>query len=214
MDGRIITNTGSRKIIGWFPSWKFGRMIKYESKIERDYLYLLDYDPAVVGVRGQWPKVSYLLDGKYRTYWPDFTVDRTGKRQIVEVKPLDRARKPENVRRYQAIRQVCLNQCYEFVLVTEDAIRAQPRLKNIKLLWKYSRVPVWPRHQFACQEFFVAKGEASLGSLADHLTRLGVGCDVLYSMLFHGVLLFDLHSPVDPDARLWVAEGDVAGRAA
>jgi hypothetical protein len=214
MHERVITNRGSRKVTGWFPSWKLGRMIKYESRLERDYLFLLDYDPAVVGVRGQWPRVRYLLDDKYRTYWPDFTVERTGKRQIVEVKPAEKARKLENVRRFRAIRQVCLNRGYEFVLVTDEAIRAQPRLRNVKLLWRYSRVPVWPRHQLACQEFFGARAEASLGDLAEHLALLGAGRDVLYSMMFHGVLLFDLHRPVGPGARLWVAGSDAEGRAA
>lgn len=34
-------------MIGLFPSLKMGRMAAFESLIEQDYLYVLDYDAAV-----------------------------------------------------------------------------------------------------------------------------------------------------------------------
>ena len=35
---RKISNTGTRKLIGKFPSLKTGRVIWYESLLERDYM--------------------------------------------------------------------------------------------------------------------------------------------------------------------------------
>jgi hypothetical protein len=34
--------------IGKFPSIKLNRMVGYESLIERDFIYLLDFDPAAL----------------------------------------------------------------------------------------------------------------------------------------------------------------------
>jgi hypothetical protein len=213
MDHRIITNTGSRKVIGRFPSWKLGQMVMFESKLERDYLYLLDYDPAVVAIRGQWPRIRYVLDGKFRTYWPDFRVERLNKRQIIEVKPAKKARKEDNVRRFQAIRQVCLDKGYEFALVTEETIRLEPRLKNIKLLWRYSRIEIWPRHQLACYEFFGSRADANLQELLDHFAKMHFGREVIYSMMFHGALSFDLTQEINRNTRLWVDVATAARRA-
>jgi len=43
---RKATNRG-KNIIGYFPSVKMGRMINFESLIERDFIYLLDFEQEV-----------------------------------------------------------------------------------------------------------------------------------------------------------------------
>ena len=46
MPVRKVSNRGGNAI-GRFPSTKMGRMIAFESLLERDFIYLLDYDPTV-----------------------------------------------------------------------------------------------------------------------------------------------------------------------
>ena len=71
MGVRRITN-GGRKVIGKFPSIKNGRMVWWESQIERDYLYLLEIDPDVVSYEEQPLKIRYYLDGEPHLYTPIF----------------------------------------------------------------------------------------------------------------------------------------------
>jgi hypothetical protein len=46
MPVRKVHNRGEN-IIGKFPSLKMKRMVSFESTIERDYLYLLDYEADI-----------------------------------------------------------------------------------------------------------------------------------------------------------------------
>ena len=50
---RKITNRGSKKVIGKFPSLKMNTTIWWESQLERDYIYLLEIDPDVTAYQGQ-----------------------------------------------------------------------------------------------------------------------------------------------------------------
>ena len=60
---RRITN-GGRKVIGKFPSIKNGGMVWWESQIERDYFYLLEFDSDVIIYWAQPLKIRYYLDGR------------------------------------------------------------------------------------------------------------------------------------------------------
>jgi hypothetical protein len=80
---RKITNAGSKKVIGKFPSIKMDAIIWWESQIERDYIYLLEIDPDVISYVGQPFKIFYTDLGKSRSYTPDFLVKRTKSAEIV-----------------------------------------------------------------------------------------------------------------------------------
>jgi len=59
---RKITNTGTKKNIGRFFSWKMRDGIWYESLLERDYMYLLEIDPDVLSYCSQPLKITYRLE--------------------------------------------------------------------------------------------------------------------------------------------------------
>ncbi|MBX9256270.1 hypothetical protein H1Q63_20465 [Desmonostoc muscorum CCALA 125] len=63
---RKITNTGTKKNIGRFFSFKMRSLVWYESLNERNYMYLLEIDPDVVSYKTQPFKISYILDDKVR----------------------------------------------------------------------------------------------------------------------------------------------------
>jgi hypothetical protein len=46
MPVKKVSNRGGN-IIGRFPSLKLGRMVDFESLIERDFIYVLDFEPDV-----------------------------------------------------------------------------------------------------------------------------------------------------------------------
>lgn len=163
---RKISNKGTKKVIGKFSSLKMGQVIWWESQIERDYIYLLEFDPDVVSYEEQPLRIEYYLDGKKHRYTPDFLVRKADKRIIVEVKREEEALKEKNQCIFRIVSYMCACNGYEFIVVTNTMIRLQPRLDNIKLLTKYQRTPIDdPQYQIACYELFANRHEISLGEL-------------------------------------------------
>ena len=71
MPVRRIPRYGAQKNIGKFSSVKTGLVAWYESLLERDKMYLLDFDPLVTFWREQPLKIRYVLNGKTHFYTPD-----------------------------------------------------------------------------------------------------------------------------------------------
>lgn len=84
---KVVLPTG-RKVRGYFPSKKMGRMIEWESPLERDAIVLLEFSPGVVSFQEQPRKVIFYIGGVPHVYFPDFEVVLTNGKVIdVEVKP-------------------------------------------------------------------------------------------------------------------------------
>jgi len=199
---RKITNKGTKKCIGKFPSLKAGRNVWYESTVERDYIYLLEFDWDVVRYKEQPFRVKFVYEGKRCTYVPDFFVQRRNRFQIVENKLEEKANTEANRRRHRILKSIFREQGYEFVVATDIQIRVDPFLENIKIFWRYSRTPVHPYQQVRCQEYLSERGEASIQELVDALAPHGVTLQVVYALLYWGGLSTDMRYPVDPEAAV------------
>lgn len=190
---------GVRKNIGKFPSLKVGRNVWWESLLERDYIHLLEFDPDVTKYEEQPIRVAYPLEGRACHYTPDFLVERRdGRRIIVEVKLKIKASTEDFRLFFLSAAPVIHKLGYEFVVVTEEMIRVEPLLENIKILWGYSRVAFFSRHQVLCRKFLRENDEASIADLARALSDKGVTLPVIYSLVYHGALSADLNLPLDP----------------
>jgi hypothetical protein len=143
MPVRKVSNRGGN-VIGHFPSIKMKRMVAFESLIERDYLYLLDYEPHVEWFEEQPLHVKYRHDDKERHYTPDFHIVEAGRKVLVECKPLALVDQEENQRKFRAARVWCAEHGWAFRVVTDQDIRAGFRLENVKLLTRYARHAVEP----------------------------------------------------------------------
>ncbi|MUG92149.1 transposase [Scytonema sp. UIC 10036] len=128
---RKITNTGTKKNIGRFFSFKMRELIWYESLNERDYMYLLEIDPDVLSYSTQPFKISYILDEKVRRYTPDFLVQRNSKQQIVEIKPACFADDEKNVRRFPVIASTLKSLGWEFIIITDEMMSRGSLLNNV-----------------------------------------------------------------------------------
>lgn len=197
MSTRKITNKGGKKVIGKFPSLKMRRLVWWESQIERDYIYLLEFDPAVISYEEQPLRISYHLNRKERYYTPDFLVERADKSLIIEVKPEEEVQKKENQRLFHIASAICARNNYEFVIVTDKMIRVQPRLNNIKLLTRYQRTPINdPHYQIICYELFAKNSEISLNEVMQFFASRSIDKQVVFSLLYWGVLAVDLMRPI------------------
>ncbi|MDM8520288.1 TnsA endonuclease N-terminal domain-containing protein [Anaerolineales bacterium HSG6] len=144
MTARQVSNRSGRNMIGRFPSLKLERMVSYESLIEQDYIYLLEYLPQIESYQEQPVTIHYKVGRKSYRYTPDFQVVEAGQPRLVECKPAERVNTPQNQRKFLAAQQWCQSRNWRFQVVTEKAIRAGHLLKNVKDLWRHAHHPVSP----------------------------------------------------------------------
>lgn len=143
---RKVSHHGGN-IIGHFPSLKLGRMVAFESLIERDFVYLLDYEPVVEHFIEQPVTLRYVHEEKQRRYTPDFQVLCNGQFFLFECKPAARVDEPVNQMKFAAARAWCQEQGWTFGVVTDAQLAANWRVTNIKLLAQFARYPVSPEIQ-------------------------------------------------------------------
>jgi hypothetical protein len=141
MPVRKVSNHGGN-VIGRFPSAKMGRMIAFESLLERDFIYLLEYDPTVEWFEEQPLSIEYLHEAKQLHYTPDFHLLERGQHVLVECKPKRFVETEENCRKFAVGQEWCEEHRWEFRLITDQQIRSGFRLQNIKLLAQYARQKV------------------------------------------------------------------------
>jgi hypothetical protein len=143
MPVRTVSNWGGN-IIGRFPSLKLERMVDFESLIERDFIYLLDFDSDVVSFTEQPFTIEYEHGGKVLRYTPDFHVIRNGKSSLVECKPEKVVDSARNQRKFAAAQAWCATQGWTFEVVTDAQLRSGYRLSNVRLLTQFARYPISP----------------------------------------------------------------------
>lgn len=128
-----------KNIIGRFSSLKMNRMIWFESTIERDFIYLLEYDAEVLRFEEQPTTIEYRVGKKTRKYTPDFKVDTKTGTLLVECKPESKADHPDYQARFTAAADWCADRKWGFEVVTEQDIRTGHRLSNVRTLFYHAR---------------------------------------------------------------------------
>lgn len=179
------------------------RPVWWESQLERDYIYLLEFDPDVESYREQPFRIQYTAESIGHHHVPDFLVIRQTKKQVVDVKPEDQARAEGNSLLFRIMDEICHDHGYEFCVVTEYTIRVQPRLSNVKLLYRYARTPIGFDAQTEIIDFIRRRGGAKILEIRQFLGRKQVSVAVLFSLLFRGALKLELNRPIDNEAFVW-----------
>lgn len=143
MPVRKVPNRGGN-IIGCFPSLKLERMVAFESLIERDFLYLLDFEADVTWFAEQPLTIPYRHAGKNLSYTPDFHVVRGGQSILVECKPQKFIRNDDNQRKFAVAQMWCEVKGWEFQVVSDEQLRRGFRVHNVKLLTQFARYNIEP----------------------------------------------------------------------
>jgi len=190
MPVRNVTNRGGN-VIGRFPSLKMQRMIAFESLLERDFIYLLDYDANVTWFEEQPLTIEYQHEGKTRHYTPDFHLIERDQHVLVECKPDNFVNTADNQRKFAVAQAWCQACDWQFRIVTDAEVRAGHRLPNIKLLTAYARLRLDPG--LRCQLYAFLQSLPAAISIQDltHALRPTDPTAVLAAILhlaFHGVI--------------------------
>ncbi len=156
--------------IGKFPSLKLGRMVSYQSLIERDFIYLLDFAPAVSKYCEQPFSIHYKEGGKERQYTPDFSFAHRGQTYLIECKHHQYMQPDKNKLKWEAARRWGHAHGVVFCVLTEMMIRAGYSLENIKLLTDYARYAIDPAMKTAVLHI-LTEAETPM-TVADLMTKL------------------------------------------
>jgi hypothetical protein len=180
---------------------KAGRLVQFESWLERALILRLDRDPAVLDYQSQPETFTFVDDqGKVHRYTPDFKVWRqSGVIEIHEVTMSHRRQRVEIWRREQAARAICRERGWQYVLHTEQSLPQGAEQANLLALAGYR--PVVYAHQGVSQavwEQLVPHRPVALAGLVQHLGRRlylteGVVMAALGHLLWHGELLTDFN---------------------
>lgn len=204
---KIRNHFGKPSIIGMLPSLKMNEMIKWESLLERDCAMLLEASRAVKAFWSQPFTFEYWDGQRYRIYTPDFLVELPGNKALVEVKPMAKLEKYAS--RYKSISEECSKNDLPFVVLTEKQIRVQPKLDNIKLLYRFAWTQVTLDEGLACRKIFQENPVVSLGAFQALLAKRGLRQELAYYLMYRQEIDFDVNLPITKESILgWRRKGD------
>ncbi len=186
------------------PTKKKGEMVDMvncESGIERNYAYLLNYDPQVVSYEEQPCKIAYFFEQKERFYTPDFAVYwRQGLPSLVECKPASKLDDPENLRKWTAARLWCTVHKYTFSLITDKSLlKYSVVLDNIKAMAGHAHQRITPQAKDYLLRIVQAEnGALSVAELVERASLLKpcVVRSCVWHLLYTRELYTDLTIPL------------------
>lgn len=210
MSIRKVSNRGGNTI-GRLPSLKVDRMVSFESLLERDFIYWLEFDPTVSWFSEQPLTLSYQHDQRTLHYTPDFHVIKQNQNFLVECKPVEFVARAENQRKFEAAQTWCVQQNWSFQVVTDVDLNQGYRLHNIKRLCQFSRYPVAPGLKTRVLTFLkeasrpVTLADVMQNVASEQPQRLFIP---LLTMAFHHEIQLALEeSPLSAQTRVEVVPG-------
>lgn len=131
------------KVRGQFPSKKMGRMVAWESQLERRACYLFEFSPEIVSFKEQPIKLNVPMHDRVHRYTPDFelTLDN-GEVGYAEIKPKQKLENPELSVFLSITQQQLSNAGYFFKVMTEDDLVHPVREQNLILLRAHQTHPL------------------------------------------------------------------------
>lgn len=146
-------------ITGKLASEKSSAMLSYESKLERDFYFLFDFDQYIERIQDQPITIEYIYEGKRRTYTPDVLLRYGSSPYYVlgEVKYHD-----ELAKNFQELRpkfEAAIDYCskhpnMKFKLFTDRCpkIKNEAYRDNVRFLLSYKEI--YPEYQRLIVEHF------------------------------------------------------------
>jgi hypothetical protein len=174
-----------------FASQKMKTVFTVESFLEFDTCFHFEYSPDVLSFEAQPLGFKYQFDEKECAYTPDFlVVDKKHGERFIEVKPLDKTINKEFRLRFAAKQQQSLILGKPLILVTEQQIRINPILNNLKLLHRYSGFQSFTPFQYKLLDLIKSLGMVRIIQIvqSQNLPEGEVLASVL-GLISHGLLI-------------------------
>ncbi len=203
---------------------KIGRLVQFESWLERALTLRLDRDPEVLDYGSQ-PETFEFIDeqGQARTYTPDFIVwRRSGAVEIHEVTMSRRRLRPDMHRREEAARQICQGRGWRYIVHTEQSLPQGSELANLLALAGYR--PTSYANEVVTRTAFEQLEQSQMMALDRLVQQIGPELNLsqgqvtaaLCHLLWSGDLLADFEQllfdegAIIPGVCVWIEPGRAA----
>ena len=202
----IMQHSRSRKVVKRsnhghvykFASQKCGRTIQLESSLEYDLAIILEFEPGVILYQEQPFELQVVLDDKVKTVYPDMMVFHDdGSTQIIEVKPLEKAQRPEIIKKFEIEHKALESLGYQFKVFTECDIRNGLRLKNSRKILPFRRISVGT---LLIETILSALKWRPMSAKEMLLLINGLTFELLFALVSHGVISTDLSVELTPQS--------------
>lgn len=191
------------KVRGQFPSTKMGRMIAWESQLERRACYLFKFCKAVDAFREQPIRLHIPFNDIIKRYTPDFElILQTGEIWYVEIKPANKLLDLALLAFYQTVSKELANKGYAFVIITDQELNHPIRERNLVRLRRYQDNPLSKALISQAIYWLSQKIDCNLAELI-HYTG---SYQQAYSLLAQGYLSFNLEQPLTDHTPIYIKE--------
>ena len=212
-DGKRMRKVVSRsraRMTGKVPSRKLGRMVQWESRIERMAIFVAETDPTIKRYQEQPCEIRYrCVDGAVRRHFPDFLIERATASEIWEVKSDREAESEEVTARTQLLTAPLAHRGFHYRLVPESDLARIA--KTCETLARY-----------AAEEAPIEVVDILRQSWSDDKPRSWVVAEALLSedhargfiarLVLDGVLSVALDQPIESETELRWAPGQLSSR--
>lgn len=198
----------SNTFTGKFPSLKMGRMISFESTVERDLIYILDYDQSISEFEEQPISIEYYREGKKHHYTPDFYAKVNDQDWLYECKPEKFINTADNEDKFEIARLWCYEKGWNFKVITAEELRNGCYLKNIQYLTPFARFSL--SSALRIKIFTILSLEynpISIDNLISKITEFDHDqiLSTLFQMAFYQEVLFPIeYEPISFQTCIWI----------
>jgi hypothetical protein len=205
----------SRSVTGTMPDGN-----RYESTLERDFMLLLQFDPAVDIYTPQPLTLTYQgVDGQAHKYTPDGLIEWRKDRPVHDPRPvLVEVKYRESFlgdwrawrQRARASRNYAAERGWLFAIYTEREIRT-PVLENVRFLLPYLRreeapeMELWLLNELT--EVVETTPRELIGSMYRDKWNQAALIPVLWRLLAERCIGFDLTQPLTMQSPIWTLRG-------
>jgi hypothetical protein len=179
-----------------------GRMVHWESTLERDAFYLLDTNPIVQEFREQPAQITYMLNDSEHRHFPDILVRTAHGCLFKEVKTDEEAADEKIIARTAHLKPLLHTQGFDYEVLRESDIRREPRLSNAQRILRYGRRPLNHHEQEKfIQRYFKNGCSCNLIDIT-RSDRAQKDIPHLCRMILVGTIAMDIERPWDNETLL------------
>lgn len=215
---------------GQVSSKKLGQEVQFESSLERDLIYLLEFDIEVEHYLEQPLTIAYKDEaGKSRSYTPDFIIsyhNKFKKTELVEVKYESYliTHKSELGLKFNAATEYCKKRNMVFKIYTDVHIREKNEafLSNAKFLSRYkfafdafpkehpSFMMVWNQVELILNQLAVLRSISIIDFIeilsADNQLKRAESMYLIWYLMSKSYIDANLHEPLGLHTKIWLEE--------
>ncbi len=198
---RKIVHRSTKRVVGSIPfPDKNPEPIEWESRNERDAIYLLGFLKEISFIASQPLKFEYLdTENVVRVHFPDLQVNIGTRKYLIEVKPEKRVKDFES--RTSLIKPQARAKGFEYIVLDTSVIHVFPRLSNIKLLLRYRSIQPSAEIRSLVTAIFSEVHECTIAELQG---ASSLPLEIIYSLLVHYMLQTNLHLPINNNSIIQI----------